>query len=300
MTERADPTGVLAPVPTPFDGVTGELDTVALRANLRALLEHPIRGVVLAGSTGEAVLLDEDERLRMVEAAREVVPGGRLLLAGTGAESTRATIRLTGAAAEAGADAVLVQPPAFYLPAMKPEVLVEHFRAVADASPVPVLLYQVPGRLSSIDLPAGLVGELRNHENVVGIKDSRGDLGRLGELVEVAGEGFRILVGSGAHLYGGLEVGAHGGILGVANLAPAAAAALYAAFEDGRAAEAGRLQERIGPVHVEVVGRYGVAGVKAALDLLGHHGGDPRPPLRPLPEKEREKVRATLERAGLI
>ncbi len=300
MTGGVDPTGVLVPVPTPFDRVTGELDTVALRAHLRGLLEHPVRGVLLAGSTGEAVLLDEAERRRMVEAAREVVPGGRLLLAGTGAESTRATIRLTEAAAEAGADAVLVQPPAFYRPAMTPGVLVEHYRSVADASPVPILLYQVPGRLCSVDLSAGLVGELGHHENVIGIKDSRGDLGRLGELVEVAGDGFRILVGSGAHLYGGLEVGAHGGILAVANLAPADAAALHSAFEDGRAAEAGRLQERIGPIHVEVVGRFGIAGVKVALDMLGGYGGPPRPPLRPLDEKDREKVRATLERAALI
>lgn len=273
---------------------------MALRANLRALLEHPLRGVVLAGSTGEAVLLDEDERTALIDAARDVVPHDRLLVVGTGAESTRATRRLTEAAAGAGADLVLVQPPAFYRGAMTPEALVGHYRTIADASPVPVILYQVPLRLSTLDLEAGLVGELARHPNVVGIKDSRGDLDRLGELVEVAGDGFRILVGSGAHLYGGLEVGGHGGILGVANLAPGMAADLHRAYTDGRTAEAGRLQERIGPVHVEIVGRFGIAGVKAALDLLGLHGGEPRPPLLPLRDRDREKVRGTLERAGLV
>lgn len=295
-----DLSGVLVPVTTPFDPVTGEVDVVGLRSNLRSLLEHPVRGIVIAGSTGEAVFLGEDERAALLEAARDVVPSDRLLVAGTGAESTRATLRLCRAAADGGADAVLVMPPAFYKGAMTPAVLLEHYRRVADESPLPLIVYQVPLRFSTLDLPTGLVSELSRHENVVGIKDSRGDLGLVGELVEQSRGGFQVLVGNGALLYAALEMGAVGGVLGVANLAPEMSALLHAAFADGRNSEAGRIQEKVGPVHKEIVGGLGVPGVKAALDLLGLRGGKPRPPLRPLPEKEGDAVRKVLERADLL
>lgn len=295
-----DLAGVHVPAATPFDPVTGEVDLVALRANLRAWLEHPIRGVVLGGSTGEAVLLDEPERRAMLGAARDVVPADRLLLAGTGAESTRASLRLTREAAEAGADAVLVMPPAFYRPAMDPGALGAHYRTLADESPVPVILYQVPPAFSTLDLATGLVVDLSHHPNVVGIKDSRGDLELVGSLVDATAADFQVLGGSGAHLYASLELGAAGGVLGVANLAPAACCAVIRSFDDEDARAAGRLQERIGPLHREVVSAHGVAGVKAALDLLGLRGGEPRPPLRPLGDRERERVQGALERAGVL
>lgn len=295
-----DLSGVLVPAATPFDPVTGDVDVVGLRANLRSLLQHPVRGVVIGGSTGEAVLLDEDERRALLEAARHVVDGERLLVAGTGAESTRATLRLCRTAAETGADAVLVQPPAFYRSAMAPDVLSEHYRRVADASAVPVLVYQVPLKMSTLDLPNGLICELSRHENVVGVKDSRGSLELVGELVDGCHKDFQVLVGNGALLYAALEVGAVGGILGVANLAPAETAAIVAEFREGRAAEAGRLQEKIGPLHKAVVGELGVSGVKSALDLLGLRGGVPRPPLRPLGERKVAEVEQALQRAGLL
>lgn len=275
---------------TPFDPVTGEVDLVALRANVRWWLDHPVRGIVVAGSTGEAVLLDEEERRAAVEAVRRVVPEDRLLVVGTGAESTRATVRLTREAAHAGADAVLVMPPAFFREAMTPGVLRAHFEAVADASPVPVILYQVPLRFCTLDLATGLIAALAGHESVIGLKDSRGDLELVAELVDACPPEFQVLVGSGAHLYASLELGARGGILGVANLLPGACASLVAAFEKGDHSLAGRLQERIGPVHNEVVSRYGVPGVKAGLDHLGRVGGEPRPPLRPLGTEDRERV----------
>ncbi len=290
---------MMVPVTTPFDPVTGEVDVVGLRSNLRWMLEAPVAGIVIGGSTGEAVLLDEDERTALLEAARDVVPGERLLVAGTGAESTRATLRLTRAAADAGADAVLVMPPAFYKGAMTPEALREHYAAVADDAPLPVILYQVPLRLNTLELATGLVAELSHHENVIGIKDSRGELQGVGDLLDQCEKGFQVLVGNGAILYGALEVGAVGGILGVANLAPGASAGIHRAFVDGRTAEAGRLQERVGPLHKAVVGGMGVPGVKAGLDLLGQRGGPPRPPLRPLPEKRVGELEEALRRAGL-
>lgn len=292
--------GVLIPTTTPFDQAAGDLNLLALRENIRRWLEHPVLGVVIGGSTGEAVLLDREERRAAVAAARGVISEAHLLVAGTGAESTRRTLRLTLDAAEAGADAVLVQPPAFYRSAMTPGVLRDHYRAVADTSPVPVVLYQVPLRFSTLELSAGLVGELSEHPNVVGIKDSRGDLEKLAEYVTGTRDDFQVLVGNGAKLYASLEIGAVGGILGVANLVPGWAGEIVEAFQAGRSAEAGRMQERVGPLHNEIVGRWGVPGVKHALDLLGLEGGDPRPPLAPLGSKGQVAVRRVLEGAGLV
>ena len=294
-----DLSGVLIPCTTPFDPVTGELDLVGFRANVRSFMTHTVRGIVVGGSTGEAVLLDEDERMALLEGARDLVPDDRLVVAGTGAESTRATIRRCEESAGKGADAVLVQPPAFYRGAMTDAALLEHYRAVAAASPIPVILYQVPLRMSTVEFSTNLVVSLAKIANVVGIKDSRGSLEFVGELVGRTPEAFQVLVGSGAILYGGLELGAVGGILAVANLAPGPATAIHAAHAAGDSAEAGRIQEALAPVHAEIVAAMGVPGVKVGLDLLGLRGGAPRPPLRPLPDVERDSVARVLDRAGL-
>jgi len=244
--------------------------------------------------------VDESERLELVRAARTALKSGILLTVGTGLESTRATLRLTRAVAEEGADAVLVQPPAYYKGAMTPEALREHYLAIGDGSPIPVIVYQAPLRMSTLDFPTGLVAELSNHENIVGIKDSRGSLDLVGELVEACAKGFQILVGSGALLYPALEVGAVGGIVAVGDMAPGPSGELYQAFIAGRMSEAGRLQQQIGPVHNQIVASMGIAGVKAALDLLGYRGGDPRPPILPLGDKGREEVGEILTRYGLL
>ena len=298
MTDPLDLSGAHVAAATPFDPVTGEVDLVALRANARWWIDEGLRGIVVAGSTGEAVFLDEDERRILVEGVRTVIPGDRLLVAGTGAESTRTTIQLTREAAEGGADAVLVMPPAFFREAMTTSVLRTHFEAVADASPVPIILYQVPLRFSTLDLATGLIGALAEHENVVGLKDSRGDLDLVAEIVDRCPPDFQVLVGSGAHLYASLELGAIGGILGVANLLPGPCARLVSAFEKGDHSLAGRLQERIGPVHKEVVSRFGVAGVKAGLDHIGRVGGTPRPPLQPVRSEDRDRIGQVLDRSG--
>ena len=294
-----DLSGVLVPCTTPFDPVTGEVDLVGFRANVRSFLAHPVRGIVVGGSTGEAVLLDEDERMVLLEGARDLVPGDRLVVAGTGAESTRTTIRRCKASAETGADAVLVQPPAFYRGAMTDAALSEHYRAVAAASPIPVILYQVPLRMSTLEFSTDLVEGLAKIANVVGIKDSRGSLELVAGLVDRTPPAFQVLVGSGATLYGGLEVGAAGGILAVANLAPGPSVAIHTAYRAGDSAEAGRMQEVVAPVHAEIVSAMGVPGVKAGLDLLGLRGGASRPPLRSLSDRDRESVAGVLAHAGL-
>jgi 4-hydroxy-2-oxoglutarate aldolase len=292
--------GVFAPATTPFDPVTGDVDVISMRANLRRWLETDLAGVVLFGSTGEGVLLDEDEKARLTAATRELVSAHRLLLAGTGAESTRATIRQTRAVAAEGADGVLVQPPAYYKPLLTPAALRDHYLAVAEASPIPVILYQVPPRFSGMELDPGLVHELARHPNIVGIKDSSGDLRSMGSLTDACRGWCQVLAGSGAILYAALEMGGVGGIVAVSLLLPAECAALYRAFVDERFGEAGRLQERIAPLHKTVVGELGIPGMKAALDSMGMRGGAPREPIQPLRNRDRGRLADAMAAAGIL
>jgi 4-hydroxy-2-oxoglutarate aldolase len=296
---RVDLRGTFLPVTTPFDPITGDIDVVAFRANLRHWSAHPIAGILIGGTNGEGALLDDRERALLVEAAAGILPDHALLLSECGAESTRQTLRRVRVAADAGAQVALVSPPAFFKAAMTPQALANHYRAVADAAPVPIVIYQVPLRMSTLDLPTGLVAELSRHGNIVGIKDSRGKLDLLGQLVEQCDKGFQVLVGNGALLYAALETGAAGGIVAVGMLATAAAAKIPILFRAGRKAEAGRLQERIAPLHEQIVSEMGISGVKAALDLLGLHGGAPRPPLTAASLERVEAIRRILVAAEL-
>lgn len=291
--------GVILPVTTPFDSKTGEVAPVSFRGNLRAWLDAGAHGFVIAGSTGEAPLLDASEVIQMVEWARDIVPPERLVIAGAGAESTRATIRTARAAADAGADAVLVRAPSYYRGRMDAETLRLHFESVADAIPIPLILYHVP-QFVPVEITPGLLGELGAHPNIAGIKDSTGDLKVLGALLDAAPQDCRVLVGSGSNLYAALEMGAAGGIIGVGCLAPHQAVDVYHQFQAGELGSAGGTQGRIAPVHTGIVRDLGVPGVKYALDLLGFVGGDPRPPLRPLAERGRRAVTEALSHAGLI
>lgn len=292
-----DLSGVFVPSVTPFDDA-GEIDLDAFRANCRTWLEAGISGLVVGGTSGEAVLLDEDERFALWSVAREEL-GDRILIAGTGAESTRASVRLAMAAADAGADALLVQPPAFFKGAMSAAALDAHFREVADASPVPVIVYQVPLKCSTLDLPNDWVAEISHHPNVVGIKDSRGKLELVEELVQKCAPGFQVLVGSGAILYAGLQAGAVGGILGVANLMAEDCAEICRAFAAGDDARAEEVQRWVAPVHNTIVAVMGVPGLKAALDRMGMHGGRPRMPLHPLAAERVPELEAALTEAGI-
>ena len=292
-----DLSGIFVPTVTPFDDA-GELDLDAFRANCRSWLDAGISGLVVGGTSGEAVLLDEEERVALWQVAREEL-GDRLLIAGTGAESTRASLRLAMAAADAGADALLVQPPAFFKGAMSAAALTAHYREVAETSPVPVIIYQVPLKCSSLDLSNEWIAEMSKHPNVVGVKESRGKFELVQELVEQCAPGFQILVGSGALLLEGLRVGAAGGILGVANLMAADCAEICRAHAAGDDARAEAVQQWVAPVHNSIVVGMGVPGLKAALDRLGMQGGRPRPPLHPLAVEKLPELEGTLAAAGI-
>lgn len=291
--------GVILPATTPFDDATGEVAPVSFRDNLRAWLRTGVHGFVIAGSTGEAPLLDEGEVVQMVEWARDIVPPEKILIAGTGAESTRAAVRAARAVAEVGADAVLVRAPCYYRSRMDPETVRRHYETVADSIPIPVILYNVP-QFVPVDITPGLLGELGAHPNVAGIKDSTGDLKILGAHLDAAPEGCQVMVGAGSKLYAALEMGAAGGIVAVGCMAPQLAVEVYEKFRADEAGQAGAAQDRISSPHTKIVRDLGVPGVKYALDLVGYVGGAPRAPLRPLDEKGREQVRSELSRARLL
>jgi dihydrodipicolinate synthase/N-acetylneuraminate lyase len=280
--------GVLAPVTTPFDPATGDVAPVHLRQNLTRLLAAGLDGIVLAGSTGEAPLLESEEQRRLVAWARETVPRGRLLLVGTGAESTRQAIALSRSAATEGADAVLVRPPAYFAPALPPAVIADYFRAVADASPVPVLVYNIP-KYTHVAIAPDLLQQLAGHANIVGVKDSSGDVKNLGAY-RAAVPTWAVFVGSGSLLHAALELGCDGGILALACFAARRCADVYAAFRAGDRSRAASLQEPLVPLDREIVGKLGPAGVKAAMDAVGLYGGPVRAPLTGLAAAERERV----------
>lgn len=236
--------GLFLPVTTPFDALTGDVAPVSFRANLRKWLEHPIDGVVLFGSTGEGALLDHDEKVRLTGFARDVVPAGVALVAGTSGESTRAVARQAKNMAAAGVDALLVHPPSYFGPYLPAAAMVDHFRAVADASPVPVLVYHIP-KFTKVTLEPGLVGELMRHPNIAGLKDSSGDVKRFASYSDVCPDESRLFVGNGALFYTALELGAAGGILAAAVFAPALAAAVLDAFRAGDTVRAGQIQDTL-------------------------------------------------------
>jgi 4-hydroxy-2-oxoglutarate aldolase len=289
--------GIFAPLATPF-APNGEIDTTAFAFNIRAHLDAGLGGVVIAGSTGEAALLDESERSSLVEVAREIVPRTRALIVGAGAESTRYAIRLAKNAATRGADAVLVVAPHYYSAAMTSEVLLRHYRAVADASPIPVILYNIP-KYMHFAIPANVVAELAKHPNIIGIKDSSGNREMFAGFAEAKSPTFSLLSGSGAMLQYSMSLGATGGILGVSLFGPSLALEIHSAMKRGDTAAATHAQEKVAPLHMKIVAELGVPGVKAAMDEVGLKGGPLRSPLVALGPAERAEVSGMIKAAQL-
>ena len=290
--------GVLGPVVTTFQASNGDVDSESFARNVRAHLDAGMNGIVVAGSTGEAALLDERERMTLVEAARKQIPPDRLLIVGTGAESTRTAQRFTKLAAERGADAVLVVAPHYYGgKAMTHGALAAHYTAIADASPVPVVLYNIPKYMHFALSPA-LVAELARHQNVIGIKDSSGDLDILSGYLAAQSTSFSVLTGNGATFKRALEMGARGGILAVGLFATSLALEVYSAVSEGTGG-VDQVQERLGTLSTRIVSELGVPGVKAALDRIGLRGGPVRPPLQPLAGEDAARIAELLRQAEL-
>jgi 4-hydroxy-2-oxoglutarate aldolase len=282
--------GVLGPVTTPFTAAETP-DLVGLSSNIRSHLAHGLHGIVLCGSTGEAALLDETERAQLIETARAIVPADRLLLMGTGAESTKQCVTRCRDAGARGAAAVLVVAPHYYGAQMTADALRAHYQRVADESPVPVVLYNIP-KYMHFRLEPDLVAELSMHENIVGIKDSSGDLALVEGYLQAQGASFTVLTGSGGQLLNALQMGARGGIVAVGLFAAGLCVDVYEGFRTRDLVRATAAQEKLKPMASQIVAGLGVPGVKAALEAVGLVGGPVRMPLRACTA---EQVRAVQE-----
>jgi 4-hydroxy-2-oxoglutarate aldolase len=280
--------GVLGPVTTPFTP-SETPDLVGFASNIRSHIAHGLQGVLVCGSTGEAALLDETERAQLVETARAAVPADRLLLMGTGAESTRQCVRRCRDAGARGVDAVLVVAPHYYGPQMTSDALRAHYRRVADESPVPVALYNIP-KYMHFRLEPDLVAELSMHENIIGIKDSSGDLALLEGYMQAQGASFTVLTGNAGQLLPALQMGARGGIVAVSLFAAGLCVDVYEGFRTRDLARATAAQEKIKPLATQIVAGLGVPGVKAAMEEAGLVGGPVRQPLLPLAAAQRKVV----------
>ena len=269
--------GILPPVVTPFNR-RGDIDLGAYRANLERYTGIGLAGVVVAGSTGEAPYLSARERLRLTELTRRGLEPQELVITGTGLESTRDTIRLSREAFARGADAALVVTPNYYKSNMDRPALLAYYRAVADAVARPVLIYSIP-QFTGIRMTAELIAELSRHPGIAGVKDSSGDLAVARRILRRVRPGFRVFVGAATILLDALRAGAAGGILAQADFAPELCVALYEAFRQGSRGRAREFQNQLEPLVTRVNQPYGVAGIKAAMDLAGYRGGAPRPPL---------------------
>jgi 4-hydroxy-2-oxoglutarate aldolase len=286
--------GILPPLVTPFHP-DGALDLASFEANLESYAAEDLAGYVVLGSNGEATSLEEDEKLALLRAARRRA-GSRIVIAGTGLESTRSTIGFTRRAADTGADAALVLTPSSFKSQMTVEALRRHYDAVAEASSIPVLLYSFPA-VTGLPFPLALAAAVAGHPRIVGMKESSGDVGLLGRIVASVPASFAVACGSAPAFYPSLCIGAAAGILAVANCAPRPAAALYRAFAASDHARARRIQEALTPLAVAVTATHGVAGLKAAVDLAGRRGGSVRSPLLPLAPAVRDELRRLLDAA---
>lgn len=284
--------GVFAPVASPFDR-RGNLDEKSFNQNLHRYDGLRLGGLLVAGSTGEAPYLTERERLRLITVARKVVRWPRLLLVGTGLESSRETIRLSHEAVKRGADALLVVTPNYYKSRMDDAALLAHYRAVADTVRRPVLIYSIP-QFTGIQMSADVIAALSHHPNIVGLKESSGKIEFVRAILKKSRRGFHVFAGSVAILAEAIEAGAVGGVLSQANFVPELCVRLYEACLARDEEQVAALKRKMAPLVTEIALPFGVAGIKAALDMSGYYGGPARSPLQPLSKAELQRVRAAI------
>jgi 4-hydroxy-2-oxoglutarate aldolase len=289
--------GVFPPIPTPFadDGV----DHASLAANVKQWMATRLSGIVALGSNGEAPLVDERESDAVIATVRHAVPRDRLFIVGTGRESTAATIAATRRAAELGADLVLVRTPSFFKNVMTSDAFVRHYTAVADAAPVPVLLYNVT-MYTGVNLLPDAVVRLADHPNIVGMKESGGDIAQIADFISRTPNRFGVLAGSATTVFAALCVGAVGAVLALSAVLPDLCVELHELVQQSRYDEARALQQRLTPLARLLGSAHGIAGLKYALDQVGYRGGSPRAPLLPLSAEARRQISEQLVALGAL
>jgi 4-hydroxy-2-oxoglutarate aldolase len=289
--------GIMPPIATPF--INEEVAFDKLEGNFSKWNKTGLSGYVVMGSNGESVFLMRNEKLKLVEAVKKNISEKKLLIAGTGSDSIRETISLSNDSADRGADFALILTPSFYKSEMKPAAYVKYFSAVADKTKIPVIIYNVP-KFTGVDIEAETVAKLAEHKNIVGIKNSSENIRQTTEMIDQSPENFVTIIGTASVLYPGIAAGAVGGILALANIAPNECVQIQKLVEEGKHTEALDLQKRILPVNKAITAKYGVAGLKAAMDMLGYFGGEPRSPLSKLNDAEKEQLKQILVNSGLL
>jgi 4-hydroxy-2-oxoglutarate aldolase len=289
--------GILLPTTTPFDA-DGKILASAISSNIKDWTAKGVIGFVVLGSTGERVHLDEREYLETIETSRAATASDSVFIVGAGQQSTVGTIREVKSAARAGADAVLVITPFFYRTAITQETLVNFYTAVADDAPVPVLLYSMPP-LTGIKIEPETVARLSEHPNIVGVKDSSNDIAGFRKTVNLCPNDFAVMTGNGTVLLDALRAGATGGILAVGCVVPEVCVEIFRALKADDEERAAMLQSKLTPLAAAVTTRFGIGGLKAALDLAGFHGGSVRAPLRPPDDNARHEIARLLNETVL-
>ncbi|XP_043912165.1 4-hydroxy-2-oxoglutarate aldolase, mitochondrial [Protopterus annectens] len=288
--EKLDLRGIFPPLVTPFNKKE-EVDYHRLEDNLHRYSSVPFRGFVVQGSNGEYTYLTSTERIEVVRRVRKAVSKDKLVVAGSGCESTHATIKMTTNMAEAGADAVMVVTPCYYRGQMNSASLIHHYTKVADTSPVPVILYSVPAN-TGLDIPIDAIVKLSAHPNIIGMKDSGGDVTRIGLIIhKTKGMDFQVLSGSAGFLLGGYIVGAVGGVCALANVLGEPLCNLQNLCSLGQWEKARELQYRLIEPNIAVTRKYGIPGLKQAMQWFGYNGGNCRSPLQPLTEEQTKELR---------
>lgn len=286
--------GIFPPLPTPFDkNENFALDK--LKDNISDLCQYNLAGFLVLGSNGELVNLTEKEKHAVYQAAREAIPSDKIMLAGTGGQSTRETISNTKAAADAGVDAVLVLNPSYYRGLMTQDALIMHYWAVADESRVPVIIYNMPAN-SGLDMDADTIVKISDHKNIIGMKDSGGNLVKMGDVKRMAKADFQILAGSAGFLLAAFSMGAIGGILALANIAPEKCISVYADYFSGNMERAQKTQLELIPINTAVTSKWGVPALKSAMDYVGLYGGVARRPMQPINEDVKKQIINLIEK----
>ena len=291
-----DLAGIFPPVVTPFKKEEVAYDYLV--ENINKWNNSGLKGFVVLGSNGENVFLSEAEKIEVVKTVIKSRAKDKIIIVGSGCESARETIYLTNRLAASGAQAALIVTPFYYGGKMNDEALIKYYTVVADNAEIPVLLYNVP-KFTGVNINPGVLSVLSKHPNIIGIKDSSGDVNQLGQYFNEVDDNFNILVGTAGSLLGALTLGCKGGILALANIVPEKCVEIQQLIQAGKLSEAKALQLRMIPVNHATTTTYGISGLKYAMDLLGYRGGETRLPLLPLKQEEKEKIRNILVTAGL-
>jgi 4-hydroxy-2-oxoglutarate aldolase len=294
---KIDLHGIFPPITTPFSA--GKVAHDKMASNVEKWNRTGLKGYVVLGSNGEYVCLSEEEKRAVVDTVVQAAADEMLIIAGTGCESTTETLRLTEDCAKLGAHAALVVTPHYYAGRMKEAALIKHFSELADHSPIPILIYNVP-KFTHINMAAEFVARLSKHPNIIGIKDSSGNVIQLGELLNGVAKDFSVMVGTAGVLFSALTIGCVGGVCALANVAPEACVRIFDLVKADDLDAARELQLKMIPVNQAVTATYGVPGLKTAMDMLGYFGGDPRLPLLPSSEQERSEIKNILKKADLL